>query len=396
MLTGNRGIFALAATQIAGWGSTYFLPTMLGEQMARDLGMQPSFAFAGVTLMLLAGAFVGPACGRYADRRGPRNLLVAGSALLAAGLVGLGFAQGPVGYAAAWLVVGIATPMALTPIPFVASAWLMPQSARRSAGLLTLVGGGTTLVFLPLMAWLEPLAGWRQVCFMFAALQLAVCLPLHAALRVAPPARDAVGDVPGLASTGIAEAGARRRAFYAMAVSFGCVGIVTWGLPLHLVGIATAYGLAPVLAVSIGAIMGPAQMVSRALEVAFGQRVPIMRVGLGSLVLIGVACLLPLLLGGGFGVLLACTLGFGFGMGSNTVVRMIAPLAVFGRQGYASTMGRMTRPLSLAFATAPFALASVLEQGGPSAVLAVCAALSLVAFAALVYVQRLAARAGIQ
>ena len=396
MLTGHRGIFALSATQIAGWGSTYFLPAMLGTKMADDLGMTLSFAFAGVTLMLLAGAFVGPFCGRYADRNGPRALLVAGSLLLATGLLGLGLAQNAIGYAASWLVIGIATPMALTPIPFVASAWLLPQSARRSAGLLTLVGGGTTIVFLPLMAWLDPLVGWRNICFLFTALQIVVCVPLHAALLVHPPDREDASAAPASTGSGLKDPDARRLAFWAMAASFGCIGIVTWGLPLHLVGVASAYGLAPALAVSIGAIMGPAQMASRALEVAFGQRISIMHVGLASLALIGAACALPLLFGGGFGVLLACTIGFGFGMGANTVVRMIAPLAVFGRVGYASTMGRMARPLSLAFAMAPFALASVLEHGGPSAVLAVCAALSLAAFAGLVHVQRIVVRAGLQ
>jgi hypothetical protein len=71
-------------------------------------------------------------------------------------------------------------------------------------------------------------------------------------------------------------------------------------------------------------------------------------------------------------------------------VRIIAPLVVFGREGYAGLMGRMNLPLNLVFSTAPFALAAILEVGGPAAPLLLCAALSLLSFAGLSVVKRVA------
>ncbi len=389
VLQGRRAILALAATQIAGWGSTYFLPAMLGAQMARDLGMSVSFAFAGVTIMLVVGAFVGPVYGRWADRHGPRALLMAGSSLIALALVGLGLSTGPIGYAACWVILGLAMPMALTPIPFVAAAWLIPGSARRAVGAMTLLGGGTTVVFLPLMAWLEPQIGWRTICFLFAASQMLLCLPLHAMIAPQPPSADGVRDTPA-ASGGIRAPAARRAAFWAMALSFSCIGFVTWGLPLQLVAIGSAYGLPLSLAVAVGAVLGPAQMASRLLDILFGLRFPILKIGLFSQALIAASCALPWLLGGSFAMLVATVVGFGLGAGANTVVRIIAPLVVFGREGYASLMGRMNLPLNLVFATAPFVLAASLEAGGPAAPLLLCAALSLLSFVGLSIVKRVA------
>lgn len=389
VLQGRRAILALAATQIVGWGSTYFLPAMLGAQMARDLGMSVSFAFAGVTIMLVVGAFVGPVYGRFADRRGPHALLVAGSFLMALALLGLGLSTGPIGYAACWLLLGLAMPMALTPIPFVAAAWLTPGSARRAVAAMTLLGGGTTVVYLPLMAWLEPQIGWRAICFLFAASQLLLCLPLHAMIVPQPPSADSAPNAPA-ASAGIRAPAARRAAFWAMALSFSCIGFVTWGLPLQLVAIGTAYGLPLSLAVAVGAVLGPSQMASRLLDILFGLRFPILKIGLFSQALIAASCALPWLLGGSFAMLTATVVGFGLGAGANTVVRIIAPLVVFGREGYASLMGRMNLPLNLVFATAPFVLAAILEAGGPAAPLLLCAGLSSLSFVGLSIVKRVA------
>ncbi len=391
VLTGRRAIVALAGTQILGWGSTYFLPSMLGAHMAADLDMPVSLVFAGVTIMLIVSALTSPALGRWTDRNGPHRLLLLGPVLIAAGLAVLAVSWDIAGYVVGWTIFGLAMPMALTPAPFVAAASMLPGASRRAVGLMMLLGGGTTAIFLPLMAWLEPLAGWRAVCWLFAALQLAVALPLHRAIRL--PASERGSAEPGTApagSAGIVDPAARRRAFWAMAVAFSCIGFVTWGLPLHLVDIAVAYGLPPALAVAVGAVLGPSQMAARLIETLFGQRLPLLAVGVWSLWLVAAACALPLVFGGSFAMLMTTVVAFGLGAGINTIVRLVAPLTVFGRAGYAGVMGRLALPMNLVFATAPFALAAAHEAGGPDAPMALCMAVGLVALAALFALKRIA------
>ncbi len=192
-LTGRRGVLALAATQIAGWGSTYFIPAMLVAPISAELDIRPPVVFSGVTILLVVGAFLGPWVGRQVDRDGPRKIMALGSALMAAGLCALGFSQGIATYVLAWAIMGLGTPMVLIQTPFAAAALLVPGGARRAIGLMTLIGSLTTVLFLPAMAWLDGALGWRGICFLFAAVQLVVCLPLHAAIaaRLTRPARRA-------------------------------------------------------------------------------------------------------------------------------------------------------------------------------------------------------------
>ncbi len=393
-LTGRRGVLALAATQIAGWGSTYFIPAMLATSISADLGMRPASVYAGVTIQLVVGAFAGSAIGRHVDRHGPRTMLMAGSACMAAGLFCLGLAGGLAGFVAAWAIMGLGMPMVLIQTPFAAAAMLVPTAARRAIGLMTLIGSLTTVVFLPLMAVLDGVLGWRGICFLFAAVQAFVCIPLHATIRAQPVPRDVPGAGGVAAADGIADPVRRRNAFWAMAVAFSAVGFVTWGLPIHLVDIALAYGQPAAVSVLVGAIMGPAQLAARAIESAFGQRVPILRLGYYSLLTILAALALPLMFGGTATMLMAMVIGYGLGAGVNTIVRAIAPLMVFGRSGYATVLGKLGIPLNLVFATAPFAIAEAIELGGPAAGVALCAGVIVVSIAGISVLRKIAGPAG--
>jgi hypothetical protein len=244
------------------------------------------------------------------------------------------------------------------------------------------------------MSVLEGMLGWRGICFLFAGVQALLCVPLHAAIRVHPIAREAGAPSADVAPDGIVDPVRRRRAFWAMAVAFSCVGFVTWGLPIHLVDLARAYGEPESVSVTVGALMGPAQMAARAIESAFGQRVPILRLGFLSLLAIFVAMALPLLFGGTATMLILMVIGYGLGAGINTIVRAIAPLVVFGRSGYATVLGKLGVPLNLVFATAPFAIAEAVERGGPAAGMALCAAVILVSIAGMAVLRRIAGPAG--
>ena len=72
---GARGAgFALIAIlsigQIIGWGTTFYLPAVLGDEMGRELGVSRETVFLGVTLMVAIGALLSPTCGRLMDRHG--------------------------------------------------------------------------------------------------------------------------------------------------------------------------------------------------------------------------------------------------------------------------------------------------------------------------------------
>jgi hypothetical protein len=60
----------LSVGQIIGWGTTFYLPAVQGEEMGRQLGVSRETVFLGVTLMVAIGALLSPTCGRLGDRHG--------------------------------------------------------------------------------------------------------------------------------------------------------------------------------------------------------------------------------------------------------------------------------------------------------------------------------------
>ena len=90
----TRVVAALGTAQTLSWASSYYLPAVMAEPMARDLGVDRPFVFAAFSLALIVSALMGPWSGRQIDRHGGRPVLMATNGLFALGLAGLGLAQG--------------------------------------------------------------------------------------------------------------------------------------------------------------------------------------------------------------------------------------------------------------------------------------------------------------
>ena len=76
-----RLVAILGTAQTLGWASSYYLPAMLAEPMAADLGVSPVTVFAAFSLALLVSALVGPLAGRKIDVGGGRPVLAVLSCL---------------------------------------------------------------------------------------------------------------------------------------------------------------------------------------------------------------------------------------------------------------------------------------------------------------------------
>jgi predicted MFS family arabinose efflux permease len=106
-------VAALGTAQTLAWGSSYYLPAILADPMARGLGVSRTTVFALFSGSLLLSAVLGPSVGRAIDNRGGRDVLALSNLVLAAGLVLLGVAQGVFILALAWAVLGVGMAMGL-------------------------------------------------------------------------------------------------------------------------------------------------------------------------------------------------------------------------------------------------------------------------------------------
>ena len=386
-------VLTLGTSQTVSWGSSYYLPAILAEPMARDFGLAPPWVFGAFSAALVLAALLGPWAGRAIDRRGGRPVLGWSNILLAAGLCLLAAAQGPATLGAGWMVLGAGMALGLYDAAFATLAGLYGREARGAITGVTLVAGFTSTVAWPISAFCEERLGWRGACLVWAALNLALALPLNL-LLVPRRAAPEEGNAAVATTAGLGGAGATpppRFAAPLLACAFAATSFVAGAMAAHLPGVLRAAGADAAEAVAAAVLIGPAQVGARLAEFGLLRRAhPSLSARLAAFGHpAGAAALL--LFPGGVGAA-AFALLHGAGNGVMTIARGTLPLAVFGPAGYGALQGRITAPARLLQALAPFAFGWLLESGGVVAAVAVTSGLSLATFAALLALRSPSAR----
>ena len=358
----GRATAVLAVTQVTGWGTTFYLPALIGRDMARELGLSTEFVFFGVTLMVAVMAVMSPWLGKRMDRVGAAGTLTLGSMVFALALVALGSTRGPVSYALAWMLIGLGGSLGLSLASFTALAQVAGRSARSSMSVLMLFTGLASSITWPLTGALDAAIGWRAVCFVYASVHVLLCLPLHAFVL---PRRSAVsgGDAPAPAPSAVTPEG-RRLAVLVMAPCFALAGFVGWGLSLHILEMLERSGLSTAAALTLASSMGLLSTAARVADYALVKRTSPMASALTAcgLVVVSFAILIPAM-GSSTAAIVFVAL-YSFGNGLFAVSRATLPLWVFGSAAYGTFAGRIAFGQNVANAVAPVVLAYVLDRQG--------------------------------
>ncbi len=367
-------VLRLGLAQTLAWASSFYLPSLLAAPIARELGLAPSTLFAALSAALVLSAMVSPWAGRWIDRHGGRGLLMGSSVLFAAGLVVLSQAQGLWSLALAWGLLGGAMGVGLYDPAFAALVRLYAANARQAITGITLLAGFASTVGWPMTAWMEHEWGWRGACLGWAALHVAVGLPLNAWL----PRWTRTAELPLAASSAVSSSGAAqgampvaqaapasRSSMVALAVIFALMGFVSGSVAIHLPGLMQAAGLSLAAAVALAALAGPAQVAARLFEFGVLRRVsPLWSARAASL---GHPLAAALMLAFGAPLALAFVLLHGVGNGLLTIVRGTLPLLLFGAQGYGARQGWIALPGRLVGAVSPWLFGMALQRWGLAA-----------------------------
>jgi MFS family permease len=389
-------VAALSLGQIVGWGTTYYMPSVLAPALSRDLGLDPTGIYLGVTIMVALGGLASPFAGRLLDLYGAARYMPIAPLAIGLGHVLVAAFPSAVTWWVAWVLHGLAMPFGLTLAVTTFLTRTSGTAARRSIGVLTLLVGFAPSVFWPLTAVLESHLGWRGTLFVYAGLELGLLLPLQLWIGTVWIDRmpvSASAAEPGMPIAGPArdlEGRARRTAIVAMVVLFTAQGFAAWGLPLHLIQLFQDMGIGRAEAVAIAAASGASTIAARLIEVGFGHR---MRPLSTSVAMVAVLAPALALLAAPIDRTLGAWIFILVWSGANgimTVLRMTLPLSLFGAAAYGTLVGRMSLPQNLAFAAAPAVLAMVIAQAGTNGALAVSIAASLMALAAAIVLARAA------
>jgi MFS family permease len=382
-----RAVLVLGVTQILAWGAIFYPPVLTVPLIAAERGWSMTFAMGGFSLTLLTAGLVSPRVGLLIDRYGGHRVMPVGALLAALGLVGLVYADHPVAYLAAWLLLGVATAASLYDPAFATLGRIFGVAARSPITVLTLAGGFASTVSWPATHLLLGAVGWRGTYLVYAALLAFFAAPLLALALPrtrADPTAKPVGEVQ-VPSVILPPKG---WPFVLVAAAFAAYAFVPSGLSAHLLAIFGRAGIDAATVVTIGALFGPAQVAARVCELAFARRIHPLAIARFSVGILLVAFAVLALLGLTVPAAAAFAIMFGMANGLITIARGALPLALFGAAGYGHLMGRIGGPYLVMQAIAPAVLAFVAERASDPAVLAVVAAFALIAFIAFMAIRK--------
>jgi predicted MFS family arabinose efflux permease len=370
-------ITALGIVQILAWGTSFYIPAVFAEPIVRDTGWSLGWVVGGTSIGLLVAGLISPQVGRIIDRHGGRPVLLASSLFYAAGLAGIGLAPALPVYLLAWALIGIGMGTGLYDAVFAALGRLYGSEARGPITNLTLFGGFASTVCWPLSAFMIDHVGWRNACFIYAAIHLVVALPLQMSVVRRVPAQTGETTAQDDKQTRAAPARIENEAliFALLAVVLSLAAGIGSIVVVHLLIFLQARGVDFALAVTLGTLFGPAQVGARVVERLFGNRYHPIWTMIASCGLMAIGLLL---LFGSFPILLLIILLYGAGYGISWVGRGTLPLALFGPVRFPRLMGKLAFPSLIVQALAPSAGALLIEASSTNATIGVLTVLALI------------------
>ena len=372
-------IAALGTAQTLAWGSSYYLPAILADPIAHDLGISTNWFFAAFSASLVISGLLGPHVGRQIDRVGGRQVLCMSNLVFAAGLALLGSSHSVWTMSAAWLLLGVGMGLGLYDSAFGTLGRIYGSDARGAITGITLIAGFASTVAWPLSSLGLETVGWRETCYAWAIAHVVIGLPLNLSLPRAARTTH-VADAPAAKPHILID-----RTMVLLSFAFAAAWTVTSAMAAHLPRIVEAFGATPAQAVFAGMMIGPAQVAARVMEASLLKRFhPIVSTRLACITHPIGACVIGLF---GGGAAAAFALLHGAGNGILTIARGTLPLAIFGPENYAYRLGLIGAPSRICQALAPLAFGLLIEPMGRSVVV-VSAGLCLAALIALMALHR--------
>jgi MFS family permease len=384
-------VCALGVAQITAWGTSYYCLGVLAGPIAADTGWSRSLVYFGFAVSLLAMGAVSAWAGRAIDRHGARAIMGAGTVLVSLGLYALSWVQSEWTYLAVWALLGIGMRLCLYDAAFAALVQVVPSRGRLAISYLTLFGAFASTVFWVAGHYFNQAGGWRQTLVLFAAINLALCLPLNwiglARKESTSKAAEVAAAAPSPDRSPL-EGSQRVVAMALFALTMSLNGFVFSVVSVQLIPLLEAAGLAAAAAVWVASLKGCAQFGGRVVEIVFARNLHAMTVGRIAIGVLPISFILLLFSGGGFAAIVAFTLLMGAAQGVITIVRGAVPLALFGTNGYGAVLGMLATPILIVNAVSPTIFAMIVERWGWTAGQMALVAASLASFTSIELMSR--------
>lgn len=365
-----RLVVWLSLAQMISWGTLFYGFAVVVGPMERELGWPKTELYLAVTLGLLVAGAAAPFVGAWIDRHGgflPMTLGSAGGGLL---MIAWAFVESPMALYAVWAAMGVVLACTLYDPGFAVVAANV-SDWKRGILVMTFLGGLASTAFIPLGHFLIEAWDWRTALIVLGAVNLAVCVAIHAYWLPGTRAKGVAAEAAekGATGTALGEA-ARKPAFWGLGVVYFAYNFASNTITFHLIGLLAERGVDPEAIVLVWAVIGPAQVLGRVALMGFA-RIDARYVGRYALCALFVG--IGILASGtqALWALLAFAAIYGTGNGLMTIVKGTIGPDLLGPRGYATVNGALAMPSNFARAVAPVAAAGLWAAGGYSTVLAI-------------------------
>ncbi len=382
---------ALGLTQITAWGTSYYCLGVLAKPIVTETGWAMSTVFLGFTVALLVMGVISTTVGRLIDRIGARTVMSIGTIIVSAGLLALSQVRDQASYFAVWAVLGIGMRCCLYDAAFAALVQVAPTRGRKAISYLTLYGAYASTVFWVVGHYLNEAYGWRGTLMIFAAINLAICLPLNwmGLSRREAKEQTAAATLAAASPDGpVLEGRMRVVGIVLFALIMSLNGFVFGVISLQMVPLLEAAGLVGATAVWVASLKGHGQFAGRLVEIFFGRNLKAMAIARIAIGVVPASLLLLFLARGDLWLLVAFTLLLGASQGVITIVRGAVPLALFGAQGYGAVLGVIATPILIVNAFSPAVFALVVDRFGWQTSLCALLGCSMVTWVAIELMSR--------
>ncbi len=376
-----RFVLLLSTAQLISWGTVFYGYAVLMEPMMRDLGWSRPQASAAFSVGLVASALAAVPVGRLIDLGYGRSVMAGGSILAAALLALWSRVESYALFLALWVLLGATMSAVLYEPGFAVLQRQLGPLARRGITVMTLLGGLASTAFIPLTHVLVERFGWRPALLVLAAFNLLVCAVIH--LVVIPPQAPRTRAERTIPPPSNARRVLRQAAFWGFVATVVIQGILSTGMPIHLLPLLSERGFSLDAAVAAYAVIGPAQTSAR-FAVGWAERaLGIRTIGLITLALgVTAQALLPFVPPGSWTIVIFAVL-YGASNGLMTILRALLPVELFGRGDYGTILGMIAAPANLARASGPFIFGALWAWWGSyDAVVLACLVMALGSLAA--------------
>jgi MFS family permease len=361
----RRVVWVLSLTEITSWGVLYYAFPVLLSSIAADTGWSTTALTGAFSLSLVVAGGVGILVGRHIDRRGPRLVMSAGSALAAASVVVVATAPTYAVFLIGWLLIGVAMAGVLYAPAFAAiTHW---AGSRRIVALttLTLVAGLASTVFAPLTAAINSIVDWRDTYLVLVVLLAAITLPAHWYGLRQPWGHGTASATPG--PTNGAGRVASTRPFILLAVAFATAAFSLYAVLINLVPLFIERGFTTTEAAVALGLGGAGQVAGRLGYAKFAAHTAVVPRTVIVLTAVAVTTALLAILPGPLLLLTAVAILVGVARGIDTLLQATAISDRWGVHGFGRLNGLLTAPVMVSAAVAPFAGAALAEVAGGQA-----------------------------